>query len=224
MPPPADRALIEALAALALALRDLGVPAMIIGGIAVIVRGVPRQTGDVDVAMWAEDVDVERLATALARHAIVPRIPDAIEFARQNQVLLLQHEPSGTPIEVSLAWLPFEREALARASAEDLGGVQLRVAAAEDLVVYKAVAWRDRDRADIERLLALHGPRMDLARVRALVQEFAALLGVPERARVRGDRVSRRARSGPLTAGRHTPPIDSARSSPRPRRAGRCPP
>lgn len=183
MPPPADQALLAALAALALALRDLGTPAMIIGGVAVIVRGVPRQTGDVDVAVWAEDLDVERLAAALARHAIVPRIKDAVEFARQNQVLLLRHDPSGTPIEVSLAWLPFEREALARATPEDLGGGELLVAAPEDLVVYKAVAWRDRDRADIERLLVLHGHRMDLGRVRALVREFAELLGVPERAR-----------------------------------------
>ncbi len=182
MPPPADQALLAALAALALALNDLGVPAMIIGGIAVIARGVPRQTGDVDVAVWAEDLDVERLAAALARHAIVPRIEDAVEFARQNQVLLLRHEPSGTPIEVSLAWLPFEQEALARARSEDLGGVRFAVAIPEDLVVYKAVAWRDRDRTDIERLLVLHGHHMDLARLRGRVREFAELLGSPERA------------------------------------------
>jgi hypothetical protein len=182
MPPPADQALLAALGALARALDDLGVPAMVIGGIAVIVRGVPRQTGDVDIAVWAEDLDVERLAAALARHAIVPRIADAVEFARQNQVLLLRHEPSATPVEVSLAWLPFEWEALARARSEDLGGVQLAVAMPEDLVVYKAVAWRDRDRADIERLLVLHGRHMDLPRLRGRVREFAELLGVPERA------------------------------------------
>jgi predicted nucleotidyltransferase len=46
---------------------------------------------------------------------------------------------------VSLAWLDFEREALARASVVDFGGVRVRVAEAEDLVVFKAVAWRDRD-------------------------------------------------------------------------------
>jgi len=35
----------------------------------------------------------------------------------------------------------------------------------EDLVIYKAIAWRPQDQQDVERLLALHGARMDLARL-----------------------------------------------------------
>jgi hypothetical protein len=168
---------------------------MIIGGIAVIARGVPRQTGDVDATVWAERIAVDRLAAALAAHGIVPRTKDALEFARQNQVLLLRHEASGTPVEVSLAWLPFEREALARATPVDFGGVVVRVALPEDLIVYKAVAWRDRDRSDIERLLVLHGDQMDLGRIRALVAEFAQALGTPER--LQGlDEIVARARGG----------------------------
>lgn len=53
------------------------------------------------------------------------------------------------------------------------------MALAEDLIIYKAVAWRDR--ADIERLLIMHGGRIDLAYVRKMVGEFAELLGEPER-------------------------------------------
>ena len=55
------------------------------------------------------------------------------------------------------------------------------VATAEDLVIYKAVAWRDRDRADIERLVVRHGRTMDLARVRRIVQELSNALDEPER-------------------------------------------
>jgi hypothetical protein len=51
---PADRAILSALVDLAAALEEDGAPAMIIGGIAVIVRGVPRQTVDVDATVWAE--------------------------------------------------------------------------------------------------------------------------------------------------------------------------
>jgi predicted nucleotidyltransferase len=91
-------------------------------------------------------------------------------------VLLLRHEPSGVTIEVSLAWLPFEEEALARANQIEIGGVTLRVATPEDLIVYKAAAWRDRDRADIERLLALHWRDIDLERVRSLITEISAAL------------------------------------------------
>lgn len=55
------------------------------------------------------------------------------------------------------------------------------VATPEDLVIYKALAWRDRDRYDIEQLLTLHEERIDLDRVRTFVREFAEILGTPER-------------------------------------------
>lgn len=177
----ADDALLQALRALAAALEALGQPAMIIGGIAVIARGVPRQTIDIDATVAAAGLDLERSLSTLAAHHITPRIENALAFARERQVLLLRHDPTGTPLEVSLAWLPFETDALGRATVVDFGGVHVRVATAEDLIVLKAVAWRDRDRGDIERLLLLHAADVDLGRVRALVGEFAAALDEPER-------------------------------------------
>jgi hypothetical protein len=177
----ADDALLGALRALAAALDALGQPAMIIGGIAVIARGVPRQTIDIDATLAAADLDVEQIMETLTSHQISPRIVDALDFARKRQVLLHRHEPTGTPLEISLAWLPFEMEALARATLVDFGGVRIRVATPEDLIVLKAVAWRDRDRGDIERLLLLHGAKVNLKRVRALIGEFGAALEEPER-------------------------------------------
>jgi hypothetical protein len=47
--------------------------------------------------------------------------------------------------------------------------------------VLKAVAWRDRDRGDIERLLLLHGAEVSLDRVRALIDEFGAAIDEPQR-------------------------------------------
>jgi hypothetical protein len=176
-----DAGLLQALADLERALAELDRPSMIIGGIAVIASGVPRQTIDIDAAVAGEGTDLDALVERLVRHRIEPRIPDAIEFARQRQVLLLRHTPSRTPLEISLAWLPFELEALARARLVDFGGVSVRVALPEDLIVYKAVAWRDRDRADIERLLVRHRESIDLERVRALVRQFAVALDEPER-------------------------------------------
>lgn len=176
---PADRAFVKALADLAAGLAEHGSAWMIIGGLAVIVRGVPRQTIDIDATVWAEGANVERLLETLARHGVKGRIPDAIDFARTREVLLLSHEESGTALEVSLAWLPFERDALAHATTEDVAGVKVGLARPEGLVVVKAVAWPDRDRADIERLLLLHGRRMDFQRVRRLVREFADALDSP---------------------------------------------
>lgn len=173
----------DAIRALDEALSETGAPAMLIGGIAVIARGIPRHTDDVDGTIAAEGIELEELVGVLARHEIEPRVPDAIQFAQQHQVLLLVHVPSGTEIELSLAWLPFEQEALARAERLSLGAVQARVATAEDLVIYKAVAWRQRDKSDIEQLIQLHHDEMDFARVDRIVEEFAAALDDPERLR-----------------------------------------
>jgi hypothetical protein len=53
-----------------------------------------------------------------------------------------------------------------------VGLARLQVAQAEDLVIYKAIAWRPQDQQDVERLLVLHGARMDLARVRRHVRDL----------------------------------------------------
>ena len=170
-----------AIRALVAALGETGAPFMLIGGVAVITRGVARVTTDVDATVGAEGLRLEELVAALARHQITGRIPGSLDFARENQVFLLRHDASGTPIDVSLAWLPFEREALARAERIELTDHFVPVAQAEDLVIYKAVAWRDRDRVDVERLLVQHGKEIDLARVRRIVREFAEALEEPER-------------------------------------------
>ena len=76
----------------------------------------------------------------------------------------------------------FEQEAIGRAQLVDFGqGLQVPVARVDDLIVYKAVAWRDVDRKDIERLLVRHSATVDLASVRAQIKAFAAWMETPER-------------------------------------------
>jgi predicted nucleotidyltransferase len=176
----ADARLLPAVVALAKALKRVGARYMLIGGVAVVARGVRRLTDDVDAVIWAEGLDIEKLLKQLAREHVVPRIGDAISFARRNQVLLLRHETSGIDIDLSLAWLPFESHALSRASKIRVGRLNLAVARPDDLLVYKAIAARDRDRSDMERLLEIHGRAIDLERVRRLIGELAAALEDPE--------------------------------------------
>ena len=178
----ADRRLLTALAALQRALDDSGAPSMIIGGIAVIGRGVSRDTSDVDAAVWGAAIEPAELLAVLARHQIMPREPDPLGFERQSHMLLVKHQPTGVTLDIAFSWLPFEREAMTRASEIDFQGVPIRAASPEDLIVYKATAWRNRDRADIERLLTLHGHTIDAERVLDLVRQIGQALDDPERA------------------------------------------
>lgn len=63
--------------------------AAVIGGIAVIARGVRRLTRDIDVAIAGEDLSAAALAEELERVGIVPRINDAVatEQARRWRVV-----------------------------------------------------------------------------------------------------------------------------------------
>jgi hypothetical protein len=155
---------------------------MVIGGIAVIARGVRRFTADIDAAIRGDEVTIDQLLAALARKRIAPRIDDAAQFARENLVLLLRHEPSGVEFDVSLAWTEFEHEAIAGATVAAFGSVKAPMARPEDLLVFKAIAGRGKDMDDVAALLALY-PKLDLARARARVRELAALADTPELAR-----------------------------------------
>jgi predicted nucleotidyltransferase len=100
----------------------------------------------------------------------------AKEFARMHHVFLARHEPTGTPIDLSLAYLDFEDEAIQSSDEIDYAHVRIPVARAEDLVVYKILASRPRDIDDAEKLLNLHGRVIQIARVRRLVQQFCEVL------------------------------------------------
>ncbi len=171
----------EALRALVAGLKASSRPSMIIGGIAVIARGVMRLTRDIDATVAGDGTDLNALLGVLRRHGIVPRVEDVVRFAERSHVLLLRHASSGIDVDLSVAWLPFELDAIAASEVILIHGARVRVARAEDLVIYKIAAWRPQDQQDVERLVALHGERMDLERVHAFARDLAVMLDDPPR-------------------------------------------
>lgn len=170
----------SALAALVRALDASGHPWMCIGGIAAIAQGVRRTTTDVDVAMRAEGIDLEAFIRALGKRQIRARIKNAASFARESQVLLLEHEPTGVSLDLSFAWLSFEHEALTRATVIDFAGIEMRAARPEDLIIYKLFAGRPRDLVDAEALYLLHRESIDEDRVRSTLEQLAMLAEQPD--------------------------------------------
>jgi Nucleotidyl transferase AbiEii toxin, Type IV TA system len=168
------RALDEALAA-------RKTPMAIIGGIAMNANGVARFTADIDATIPGADLDLAALAKTLKAHGLVPRVPDAVRFARENQVLLLEHRATGLEVDLSLAWISFELEAIERAKSVLFGDTRIRAVRPEDLAIYKLIANRPRDLTDVESLLLLHGKRMDLQRVRRVLGHLAEHLDGKDR-------------------------------------------
>ena len=167
---------LRALKALRDALAELRSPFTFIGGVAVIARGVARLTVDIDATVQAANLQLEGVFQTLARHDIGPRIEEALEFARERQVILAVHEPTGTPLDISLAWLQFEEDAIKSSEEMNYAAVRIPVAQAEDLVIYKLLACRPRDIDDAEKLLLLYGNKVRLERVRHVLREFCEVL------------------------------------------------
>ncbi len=131
-------------------LQDSGEHFCFIGGLALQRWGEPRFTRDVDVTVLcpygSEPACVDRLLGTFTG-----RINNARAFALEHRVLLLA-DPSGVPIDVALGAIPFEERCIARATLFNYGNAPLLTCSAEDLVVLKAFAGRDRDWADIESI------------------------------------------------------------------------
>jgi hypothetical protein len=131
-----------------------------IGAIAVQRWGEPRLTQDVDLTLLTgfgtEETYVDQLLENFGS-----RIPSAKAFALRTRVLLLESR-DGIPVDVAMGAMPFEERAVERAtdfSIED--DASLTTCGAEDLIVFKAFANRDKDWLDIASIIIRQAGRLD---------------------------------------------------------------
>lgn len=176
--PPLVEAAVEVQAALSAA----GIRSCVIGGLAVQRWGEPRATRDVDFSVPAP-LGEEARPIDLLLDAFAPRRADARSFALTHRVLLI-YSTNQVAVDVGLAATPFEAEVLDRGSAwaatEDRSIV---TCSAEDLVLYKLVAGRPGDVADIEGIVRRQGRKLDVDRIRRYGALFADLKEDPDLSR-----------------------------------------
>lgn len=146
-----------------------------IGGLAVQHWGEPRLTRDLDLALLSGFGNEAPFVDALLAH-YTGRIADARAFALERRILLLRTE-SGIGIDVSLAALPFEEQAVNRSSEiEFMPGTRLRICSAEDLIVMKIFAGREIDLHDVRSIIVRQGDsNLDWGYVEPHVSALAGL-------------------------------------------------
>jgi len=150
-----------------------------IGGIAVQRWGEPRFTADADLTLLTGFGGEESFVdTLLSRFR--SRRGDAREFALRHRVLLLKAD-NGTPLDLALGAVPFEENSIRRSSGFEVGeGRMLTTCSAEDLLVHKLIANREKDWLDIEGVLARRWGRLDLSVFRGEVEPLLELREDPE--------------------------------------------
>jgi len=144
--------LLDAAAEVETSLQEMKLRFCFIGGIAVQRWGEPRNTLDLDLTVLATFGAKEQVIDPLL-DAFTGRIEDSRDFALANRVLLLRTS-SGIDIDIALGALHFEERSIDRASLWSLGdNAAITTCSAEDLIVHKAFANRDRDWADVRTII-----------------------------------------------------------------------
>jgi hypothetical protein len=156
---------VELLTDLAAALSELDVDWYLFGAQAASLYGSPRVTADVDVTIRLGRLDVASLVQALTVAGFEPRVDDD-DFIARTRVVPIVHRATGIPADLVIAGPGLEDLFFERAGTVDFLGLDVPVAAAEDIVVMKLLAGRPKDIEDVEGILAARADRMDIALVR----------------------------------------------------------
>ena len=157
----------------------LGLPFCVIGGIALQRWGEPRFTADADISVLVEPGEELQVAEALLQE-LPARIDDALGFAARTRVVLAR-SAGNVGIDIVLAGLPFEARVISRATPWHLGdGTSLHTCSAEDLVVMKVFAARDKDWADVTSILERHGEQLDFDLIRHELVPLLDAKGEPD--------------------------------------------
>jgi hypothetical protein len=151
----------------------------VVGGFAVLRWGEPRLTRDVDLTLLTGFGQEERFVDALLG-LFAGRLDKARDFALRHRVLLLTAS-NGIPLDIALGAMPFEERAVGRASAYAIQpNAAVLTCSAEDLIVFKAFAGRERDWLDIAGVVARQGVRLDQRLIWNELLPLLELKGTPE--------------------------------------------
>ncbi|MGL4595275.1 MAG: nucleotidyl transferase AbiEii/AbiGii toxin family protein [Thermoguttaceae bacterium] len=150
-----------------------------IGGIAVLRWGDVRTTTDVDVTLLTQYISEEHYIESIVTN-FVPRIPDAVDFATKNRIILVTAQ-NGIPLDISLGGLLFEEEMIERSSPHFFTDeYSLRTCSAEDLIVFKAFADREKDWSDIDSIFTRQLGHLDFSYIIRQLTPLCEMKETPE--------------------------------------------
>jgi predicted nucleotidyltransferase len=166
----------EAMAAIADCLNRAGIPYMVVGGQAVLQYGRLRTTEDIDVTVNVAVNQWSKVVGALREtFQVIPSDPG--RFVEQTGVLPALHQKSGIRVDFIFGQTGFEIDAIRRAPEVDIGGVKVKFADPEDLIIQKVFAGRSVDLADAASVYRSQKGNVDDGRIARVLKELDETLG-----------------------------------------------
>ena len=133
---------------------------LVVGAHALAMHGRPRYTGDLDIWIRPEPVNVTRLIEALDAFGFASLGVDAQDFLKPQAMVQLGCPPARIDLLTTIDGITFV-EAVANRIYFEIDNLKLPVISVDDLIRNKLATGRIKDRADVE---ALRSPPNDSER------------------------------------------------------------
>jgi hypothetical protein len=149
-----------------------GLSYAISGALALAAYGVPRMTKDVDLAVFVEERDLEKLFDALERGGCLFDRDQA--RADVGRIALFRVRCGRVLVDLFVSFHPHHHESLGRRRPlPAVDGRDRWFLSPEDLAVHKLALLRAKDRSDLEGLFAVQGRDLDVDYIRRWVHAIA---------------------------------------------------
>ena len=124
---------------------------LIVGGYAVAYHGYPRYTKDVDVWIWMNPENAERVVKTLGDFGFASLGLEASDFLEADTIVQLGYAPNRIDLIMGVPGVDFEECYVVR-NEEEIDGIRLKFIDLESLKKSKKASGRLQDLADIENL------------------------------------------------------------------------
>lgn len=124
---------------------------LIIGGYAFAAHGHPRYTKDLDVWVWLDPANADRIIGALDEFGFGSLGLESSDFLEPGVIIQLGREPQRIDLQTFATGLEF-RAAFENRVLVEIGGVEVPFISVDDLRTNKTATGRLRDLADVEDL------------------------------------------------------------------------
>lgn len=134
----------------------------VIGGFAASIWGIPRGTGDVDIVLNIEDENREMIVRLLdANFNLVQSHQEDMVFniiRIRRHIIKVEESPELLILDTLLADNDYLKNVITRKIEINFHGIKLPVVSKEDLIILKAISFRDIDKHDIRNILSSETP------------------------------------------------------------------
>lgn len=133
---------------------------LIIGGLAVSIVGEARMTLDLDILIFIERQEIERLLKIVRKDGFAFDRKTLDEDITLRGIFKLSYD--NLHVDFICGAMPFELEALKRKQTISLYGMKIPFPTPEDLILFKLIPGREKDLFDAKGIFIRHRGKLDL--------------------------------------------------------------